>query len=98
MTVWATHFPNFAEFESQRMAGSIHVDPPDIDGEVLFRYFCPCGCGHVGLLTVGVDFKPSGPGATWNWNGKTDAATLNPSVNHVGHWHSWLKDGYWEAC
>ncbi|WP_375227517.1 DUF6527 family protein [Roseobacter sp. S98] len=86
-----------AEFYRRKLPGSFLTEPPDEDGEILFRYFCPSGSGHEGVLVVGNRFKPEGPGPTWHWNGSTSAATLNPSVNHVGHWHGWLRGGYWES-
>ena len=32
-------------------------------------------------------------GAIWYWNGDHDKPTLTPSLNVVGIWHGWLKDG-----
>ena len=29
----------------------------------------------------------------WQWNGNRDAPTLMPSINVVGRWHGWLRDG-----
>jgi hypothetical protein len=60
-------------------------------------YCCPCGCGHVGRLYVGVVRKPP-QSPSWAWTGGKEAATLSPSVHHVGHWHGWLKNGVWESC
>ena len=94
----AIYFPNLAELREKRQTGSIHATQPLSDGTTQFWYCCPCGCGFVGILTVGVKCKPSQRGASWDWNGSETEATLNPSVNHVGHWHGWLRDGYWEVC
>lgn len=94
----AIHFPDRAEFREKRLAGSISVAPPDDDGETSLWYCCPCGCGAIAPLLVGVRFKPAGPGATWNWNGSTTEPTLHPSVHHIGHWHGWLRDGYWSEA
>lgn len=30
---------------------------------------------------------------TWTWNGNTEKPTLNPSVNIVGAWHGWIREG-----
>ena len=60
-------------------------------------YSCPCGCGHVGRLFVAVDRKPPQT-PSWSWTGGKEAATLSPSVHHVGHWHGWLRAGVWESC
>lgn len=93
----AIFFPDLAEFRAQRLAGSIHMGQPDADGEVQVWYCCPCGCGHIAPITAGVKFKPK-VGPSWTWNGSQTEATLTPSVNHVGHWHGWLTDGYWRVC
>lgn len=94
----ALYFTDLAELREKRQAGSIHASPPDSDNIVQLWYCCPCGCGYVASLTVGVKCKPTNRGASWNWNGSETEATLTPSVNHVRHWHGWLRDGYWEAC
>jgi hypothetical protein len=90
----AVHVEDFKAFRDQRLAGSFHVENPDEDGEQFFWYCCPCGCGTVGPLLVGNGFKPEA-GPSWNWNGWVTAPTLMPSVNHVGHWHGWLRGGEW---
>ncbi|PCH70268.1 MAG: hypothetical protein COC12_08415 [Rhodobacteraceae bacterium] len=93
----AIHFTDLAEMREKRLAGSIYAGKPDDDGEIAFWYCCPCGCGLIAPLNAGRNFKPSGAGASWNWNGSQTEASLIPSVNHVGHWHGWLTDGYWKA-
>lgn len=86
------------EFRSGNMPGSFHVSPPDpTDGEQTFWYCCPCGCGAQVPLTVGNGFKPA-DGPSWNWNGSIERPTLSPSVNHIDHWHGWLRDGVWELA
>lgn len=94
----AIFFPYLSEMRERRLPGSFSVSEPDGNGEIDFWYCCPCGCGRIAPLNVGVEFKPSGPEASWTWNGSRSAATLTPSVNHVGHWHGWLNDGYWKVC
>jgi hypothetical protein len=84
-------------FHEQRLPGSIYVLAPDSDKEQDFWYCCPCGCGRLGLLTVGNGFKPV-DGPSWKWNGSIEKANLEPSVHHVGHWHGWLRDGVWVSC
>lgn len=93
----AKHFNDRDEFCRRLEPGSFWVSDADSDGERSFWYCCPCGCGRRAPLNVGVGFKPEG-GPTWNWNGSTEAATLTPSVYHVGHWHGWLTDGEWRSC
>jgi hypothetical protein len=79
------------EFRAQRIPGSFYV-AIDKGGNGLFWYCCPCGCGEIGALKVGVGFKPEGK-STWCWNGSTDAPDLSPSINHVDHWHGYLDHG-----
>ncbi len=75
-------FTYYTDFHQQRTAGMI--------------YTCPCGCGRQRALA----FKP--PSAddikykrhTWAWDGNKENPTLTPSINHVGHWHGWLKNGF----
>lgn len=95
--VGAKHIADKAAFLRERVPGSFRIGPPDSDGELSFWYCCPCGCGAVAPLVAGNNFKPNG-GPSWMWNGSTDAPTLHPSVNHVGHWHGWLTDGVWKSC
>lgn len=97
--VTATHFATRDEFFADRTPGAVYVARDDDgSGEVSFWYRCPCGCGSKAPLMAGKGFKPSGPGATWNWNGSIEKPTLTPSVHHIGHWHGWLTDGVWRSC
>lgn len=84
-------------FRKELVAGSFWLGQATENGEALLWYVCPCGCGVVGTLWIGNGFKP-GAGPSWEWNGSLEAPTLNPSVNHVGHWHGWLRNGEWEPC
>ena len=86
-------------FLKDRRPGSFRVTGLDAygEGDGSFWYCCPCGCKSVAPLYIGNGFKPSG-GPSWSWNGSTDAPTLEPSVNHVGHWHGWLRAGVWTSC
>ena len=92
----ATLRPDARTLRSDRVAGSFAVSAADEDGEFDFYYVCPCGCGAVGLLIVAANRKPDFS-PSWNWNGLVDKPTLTPSVNHVGHWHGWLRDGIWHS-
>ncbi|MEB3417566.1 DUF6527 family protein [Salipiger marinus] len=59
-------------------------------------FFCPCGCGDVAHITIGLGAKPAAT-PSWSWNGRTDAPTLTPSVRQLNcGWHGWLRDGYWQ--
>lgn len=56
-------------------------------------YVCPCGCGRAGFLGFRGRSNPERP--SWIWDGNREAPTLSPSVHHVGHWHGYLRGGYW---
>jgi hypothetical protein len=75
-------FTFYVNFQETRIAGMI--------------YCCPCGCGRHGALAFRPlsedDIKYSRHG--WNWDGNKESPTLNPSIHHVGHWHGWLKNGF----
>lgn len=64
-------------------------DPPDAAPKGMI-YVCPCGCGETGALA----FRPA-PSPSWEWDGNREAPTLSPSVHHVGHWHGYLRGGFW---
>ena len=96
----AIHFADIGEFRKSRVPGSVHftnhVDHPNEQGTLLF--FCPCGCGAQNRITVGEGFKPNIHAPSWHWDGNRVDPTLKPSVNVEGHWHGWLRGGYWEVC
>jgi len=29
----------------------------------------------------------------WGWDGNKEAPTLTPSINVIGRWHGWLREG-----
>lgn len=79
-------------------AGSVHFNKQK-DGDQQYDvmwYVCPCGCGSVGCIHVGINTKPENVGgrATWNWNGDKNKPTLTPSIDHKNNWHGFLTDGY----
>lgn len=37
-------------------------------------------------------------GAKWSWNGDYDKPTLTPSLNIIGQWHGWLREGQLISC
>ena len=93
----ALFYPDRDAWARNRHAGSFILVGRDHPGLFEFRYFCPCGCGIEGGLLIGEGFKPGGDRPSWRWNGSRTEPTLDPSVHHVGHWHGWLKSGYWEV-
>lgn len=68
-------------------------------GTLRFISLCPCGCGCMTNLRIGRNDKPSNVSEpTWRWNGDSQKPTLEPSINHIGHWHGYLTDGVWRSC
>lgn len=96
----AIHYPEHqaAFWEDYRTPGSFRLVPRAETGLFEFQYWCPCGCGQRGSLLVGQGHKPGGERPSWRWNGSATEPTLDPSVHHVGHWHGWLRDGYWRVA
>lgn len=96
--VKAIHEPDKDNFLNERIPGSFRLGPDINDNKSrFFWYCCPCGCGNIGALRVGENFKPE-DAPSWNWNGSIETPNLTPSVNHVGHWHGWLQNGTWVSC
>lgn len=102
--VTAVLFDDKQVHRANKIPGSVCIMPPDPttpDGEEpnqFLWYYCPCGCGSLGVLIVGCRYKPKNDGfATWKWDGRRDKPTLVPSVHHVGHWHGYLTDGVWKS-
>lgn len=93
----ALQFVDRNDFRAKRYAGSFFIEARAMAGLFEFRFFCPCGCGVENSLLIGEGHKPGGVRPSWNWNGSKTEPTLKPSVHQVGHWHGYLRDGYWEV-
>ena len=93
----ALTFPDAKTHRAKALAGSLYFADAG-DGRAALWFFCPCGCGDIARIAVGVSHKPAQVSPSWHWNGRKDAPTLTPSV-HQGRcgWHGWLRDGYWES-
>ena len=94
MNVRAQHFPSLDALNKAREPGGFALTRKSDDEDLLFWYCCPCGCGSIGPLSVGDGFKPA-EAPSWWWNGSSEMPELMPSVNHVRHWHGWLRAGEW---
>lgn len=59
-------------------------------GQRRFWFICP-GCKSITAIALRpvVDGSPQ----SWDFDGNMEAPTLNPSINHVGCWHGWLRNG-----
>lgn len=92
------YYPDLDAFRANAKPGSFHIANRAVRGLHELFLFCPCGCGLENHLLVGANFKPGGARSSWRWNGSRNAPTLDPSINMVGHWHGWLRNGVWEVC
>jgi hypothetical protein len=60
------------------------------NGQRFFNLCCP-GCGTLAPLAIRPVLEGSPP--SWTWDGNVETPTLNPSINHSGCWHGWLREG-----
>ena len=49
--------------------------------------------GMVGPDAIRIQRGAEGGPHVWGWNGSEDRPTLSPSINVVGRWHGYMKDG-----
>lgn len=92
----------FGEDDGRAGVFTLEQAPPDRKGFWGWIVFtCPCGCGSMSRLPIGLNEKPpqgvdpGGVKATWQWDGNREAPTLSPSIHHIGHWHGYLRAGFW---
>lgn len=95
--VQSTYVKSPDAFERARIPGSFHVKQDFAEGTRDLLYFCPCGCGIVTKLKIGIGSFPNVHGPSWKWNGSTDKAELTPEIHIVGHWRGRLVGGAWVA-
>ena len=91
----ALYFDDHQDFKAKAYPGSFFLFDREFNNLFEMSYFCPCGCGIEGRLLLGKGHKPGGERPSWHWHGSVTEPTLTPSVDHRGHWHGWLRDGYW---
>ena len=63
----------------------------------------PVSWGETGIMERGINAEwivsePNCHGAQWALSGTPKSPTLSPSLNWVGVWHGWLKDGFLKSC
>lgn len=61
------------------------------NGSVKWLHFWPRDCPIP--LSAAIAPQHNGSNATWTLSGSEDAPTLHPSVDAVGIWHGWVRDG-----
>ena len=98
----ARHVPGIAQImgisdDAEYSAAYAKLERGDFDvetatnGQRLFWFVCPGPCKSLAPLHL----RPLVGAATQSWvfDGNMAAPTLNPSINHVGCWHGWLRAG-----
>lgn len=94
----ANHFldddavPLFRESEHQ---GEFEVIT-EPSGQRRFWFVCPGPCKSITAIAL----RPvvDGSAESWEFDANLNAPTLNPSINHVGCWHGWLRAGEFTSC
>lgn len=72
--------------------GEFRITTDEATSQRWFWFKCPGACG----VTAAVALRPvvaPGTHQSWELSGTEDAPTLQPSINHVGCWHGWLRNG-----
>ena len=47
----------------------------------------------MGLVRLSISETGNAIPPVWKWDGNKDKPTLTPSINIIGVWHGWLRDG-----
>ena len=69
-----------------------------------FCFDCDCDCIYVWLPglsgpdCIQVSRTPTEKSRVWYWDGNEEKPTLNPSINSVGEWHGYMKNGRLISC
>lgn len=96
----AQHTPNLTslhwdgpEPDAQQGSFEITAEP---SGQRRFWFVCPGPCRALAAIAL----RPvlDGSAQSWEWDGNLAAPTLQPSINHVGCWHGWLRSGEFVSC
>ena len=66
-------------------------DDETIDGVPKWLYFRCRSHNHYCKVALRPHRQQNG--ASWQWNGDREKPTLEPSVNCVGCWHGWIRNG-----
>jgi hypothetical protein len=61
---------------------------------ICYTHWCP-GCKQMHLINIE---KPNRLGAIWSFDGNLESPTFNPSVNHVGSCHYFIRSGQIAYC
>jgi hypothetical protein len=66
-------------------------------GQRRFWFVCPGPCRGIAAIALRpvIDRHTK---QSWEFDGNMEAPTLEPSINHVGCWHGWLRSGVFTSC
>lgn len=56
------------------------------------NFRCPCPCAR--LTTIYFTGHAEANDPSWDWDGNRERPTLSPSLHAVGHWHGYLRGGF----
>lgn len=76
-----------------RVLAECHESWTGIHG-TFYLHWCP-GCEMQHIINTE---KPNRLGAMWQFDGNLEAPTFNPSINHVGSCHYFIRNGQIEFC
>jgi len=83
----ALWFQDKTRFACRRFPGSLYFSQPSGQGNVVIDYYCPCGCGKRGKVSVCFD----------HWNGSMTDTRLTSPVDLPCSRTATLALGYWEV-
>jgi hypothetical protein len=88
----ARSWDDSAEVRESIQRGDFEIKTDEKTGQRWFWFRCPGECGQVSPIAL----RPvvaKGIDQSWEFDGNEGTPTLNPSINHVGCWHGWLRAG-----
>jgi len=79
------------------------LDPGDYyfytDDENQQWMICALPGGHIAHLPIRPLRSPATNGGhSWDWDRNEQKPTLLPSVNSIGNWHGWIREGRMVSC
>lgn len=86
--LWEDELPSYERGEFE-----VITEP---SGQCRFWFVCPGPCKSIAAIALRPVVDSSAQ--SWDFDGNLEAPTLNPSINHVGCWHGWLRNGEFTSC
>ncbi len=93
---------DFEIYDTVRSAVDLWRKPREGEEAVTFKVCMLClPGGHVSIIPlrpVPAAAAAYNGGHSWQWDGNVQKPTLQPSVNSIGNWHGWIRDGRMVSC